>query len=252
MVFEYHWTVPELNLKKHRKIDAHAHIQELGDPFNVGITERDMLRLMEEYSIELAVISDVDNEKIMRIVRGNPDRFIGIYWANPRAESPKEAEDNIINSGFRGIKLHPLLHMFRPSSVRVRKIVEIAGKLGIPVFIHTGHAPTSLPSQVARLVKDFPDVKFVFVHMGHGNAYYIQEAIDIGKELDNVYLETSGMPMSSKIAEAYLEVPDRVMFGTDVPCHHPAVEIVKVLSSGLNEKALRKVFYENAKELLEL
>lgn len=41
------------------------------------------------------------------------------------------------------------------------------------------------------------------VHMGHGNGIYIQAAIDLSKKHDNVYLETSGMPMHTKIREAY-------------------------------------------------
>lgn len=37
--------------------------------------------------------------------------------------------------------------------------------------------------------------------MGHGNGIYIQAAIDLSKKHDNVYLETSGMPMHTKIRE---------------------------------------------------
>ena len=59
--------------------------------------------------------------------------------------------------------------------------------------------------------------------------------------------------MGSKIKEAYETVgSDRIMFGIDSPFHHPTVEIQKVLSCGLDEKAQQDVFYNNAKKLLGL
>jgi predicted TIM-barrel fold metal-dependent hydrolase len=42
------------------------------------------------------------------------------------------------------------------------------------------------------------------------------------------------------------------MFGTDVPFHHPTVEMQKVITSGLDEKAQHDVFYNNAAKLLGL
>lgn len=128
--------------------------------------------------------------------------------------------------------------------------MKIAEEFNVHVQIHSGHPPTSLPWQIEELARKFPEVKIVMVHMGHGNAYYIQGAIEIAGRNENIYLETSGMPMPSKIAEAYEVAPRRVVFGIDLPCHHPVVEIAKVLISGLNEKGMKRVFYENAKVLL--
>jgi predicted TIM-barrel fold metal-dependent hydrolase len=36
------------------------------------------------------------------------------------------------------------------------------------------------------------------------------------------------------------------MFGTDAPFHHPTVEMQKVFTSGLDEEAQQKIFYDNA------
>ena len=59
------------------------------------------------------------------------------------------------------------------------------------------------------------------------------------------------MPMPSKIREAYEEVgADRIMFGTDAPFHPAVVEAMKVMTSGLNEKQLADVFYNNCAKLM--
>ena len=96
----------------------------------------------------------------------------------------------------------------------------------------------------------FPDVPVVMAHMGHGNAVYINAAIDIAERRPNVYLETSGMPMHTKIAEAVERVgTERVMYGSDAPFHHPAVEILRVQVSGLNAGELEDVLHRSGRRL---
>ena len=71
----------------------------------------------------------------------------------------------------------------------------------------------------------------------------------MARRYPNIYLEMSGMPMHTKIKEAYDTVGhDRIMFGTDTPFHHPTVEMQKVLMSGVDEQGLEDIFYNNAKK----
>jgi predicted TIM-barrel fold metal-dependent hydrolase len=131
--------------------------------------------------------------------------------------------------------------------------MEFAGENDIPVMIHTGHPPFSLPWSVAQLADHYPEIKIVMIHMGHGNGMYIQGAIDMAKKYSNIFLESSGMPMHTKIKEAYEAVgSDRLMFGIDSPFHHPIVEISRILASGLDDKPLEDVFYNNAARLLKI
>ena len=58
------------------------------------------------------------------------------------------------------------------------------------------------------------------------------------------------MPMHTKIREAYERVGEtRVLFGTDVPFHHPLVEITKVRVSGLDDEAVERVLSRNGRLL---
>jgi predicted TIM-barrel fold metal-dependent hydrolase len=86
--------------------------------------------------------------------------------------------------------------------------------------------------------------------MGHGNVVYINASIDIAARNANVYLETSGMPMHTKIKEAVERVGvERVLYGSDVPFHHPAVEMLRVRVSGLAPAELERVLCTNARTL---
>lgn len=98
-----------------------------------------------------------------------------------------------------------------------------------------------------------PNVRVLMIHMGHGHGVYIDAALKMARRHPNIYLEMSGMPMGCKVKEAYDTVgKNRIMFGIDAPFHHPSVEIQKVLTSGLDEKGLEDVFYNNAAEFLKL
>ncbi len=213
------------------------------------------MRQIDEYNIEKAVLCALNNEKTKAAMRKYPHRFIGLVWVNPWS-GPKavdEAKRYIGKEGFKSIKLHPLLHAFVANEDVMFPIAEAAREMHVPLFIHSGHPPFSLPWSIAQLAELFPDVKMVMIHMGHGHGVYIQAAIDMAKKYPNLYLETSGMPMHTKIKEAYESVGhDRIMFGTDIPFHHPSVEIRRSFVSGLNEAQLEDLFYNNIVKLFEV
>ena len=155
------------------------------------------------------------------------------------------------NKGFSGIKLNPLRHAFVAEAECLDPIMEASIDLHIPVFIHSGHAPYALPWSIALLAERFPDVNIVMIHMGHGHGVYIDAALKMARRYSNLYLEMSGMPMNSKIKEAYKTVGnDRIFFGTDAPFHHPTIEMQKVLTSGLTEKEMEDVFYNNLQKFM--
>jgi hypothetical protein len=131
--------------------------------------------------------------------------------------------------------------------------MEVVSERRLPVLVHCGHPIFTLPWSIEELAVEYPDANVIFGHMGHGNVVYINASIDIACRRPNVYLETSGMPMHTKIAEAIEKVgPTRVLYGSDAPFHHPAVEILKVRLSGLSEDLVERVLRTNALELFGL
>jgi len=241
-----------------KKIDAHCHVGEFGGWADVRIDIQQLIKYMDEYETEKTVLcssDDTTNEQVLDAYEKYPKRIIPVVFANPNKgeASLAMAEDYIKNKGFRGIKLHPLQHAYVADEETVDPFMELAEKYNVPVFIHSGHPPFSLPWSIALLAERHPDVKTVMIHMGHGHGVYIDAALKMAKRYPNIYLEMSGMPMGSKIKEAYEKVGnDRIMFGTDMPFHHPSVEIQKVITCGIDEKAQQDVFYNNAAKLLKL
>jgi len=235
-------------------VDAHTH---LGDfpLFNVGLNAESMIKIMNEYGIEKAVVFSLPNELTLKAVKKYPERLIGFIWINPHQgeKALEQIDQAVLEWGFKGIKMHPLLDAYLPDQDIVYPVMERARKYRIPVLFHCGHPPWSLPWHFSSLADRFPDVTIILGHMGHGHIVYINGAIDVAKKHDNIYLETSGMPMHSKIKEA-VEVlgADRVLYGSDMPFSHPAYEILKVKVSGISEEDLRLVLRENTLRMLRL
>ncbi len=240
-----------------KKIDAHSHIGNFGGWAKVSITTEQLIEQMNEYEIEKTVLCSTgpsDNDSVADAFKKYPDRFLPLVFANPLEENAvKDISYYVKEKGFVGIKLHPLVHAYVADAEIVDPVMQLAEDLDIPVFIHSGHAPFSLPWSIGLLAERFPNVKVVMIHMGHGHGVYIDASLKMAKRYDNIYLEMSGMPMNSKIKEAYDEVgKDRIMFGIDAPFHHPTIEIQKVLTSGLDCDGQRDVFYNNIYKLMNL
>ncbi len=229
--------------------DAHMHVGDF-PLFGVSLDRDGLERIMREEGIDGGVVFHPDNALVRRVVE-ETDNVYGLVWANPRLPGYlDEARAYLDHPRFLGIKLHPLLDGYHPDDPAVHPLMELAVERGRPVLIHCGHPIFTLPWSIEEVVVRFPEAKVILGHMGHGNIVYINGAIDVACRHPHVYLETSGMPMHAKIAEAVRRVgPGRVLYGSDVPFHHPRVEMEKVRLSGLPPELVRRVLGENAVEL---
>jgi predicted TIM-barrel fold metal-dependent hydrolase len=234
------------------KIDAHAHVGHFGSWCGVGATAEEIVDLMDQYGVVKSIISYPDNAVTLAAQKAYPDRLTALAWINPNEAGAAEAFASLCEKKLvAGLKLHPLFNAYVADDEIVYPLMEIAVKKDLPVFVHSGHPPFSLPWSVGRLAEKFPLARVVMVHMGHGHGVYIQAAIETAIKTENIWLECSGMPMHSKIKEAYERVgSERLFWGSDLPFHHYAVEIMRTEVSGLGPRELAKVFHDNAKKFM--
>lgn len=230
--------------------DSHMHVGSFDSMFGVSLDRDGIEALMREHEITNGVVFYPDNEYVREVVESIPGLY-ALVWGNPRvAGYVQEVERYLEHPKFLGLKLHPLIDGYLPNDPSVHPMIELIVERDLPVLIHCGHPIFTLPWSIEELAVSFPAAKIVIGHMGHGNVVYINGSIDVALRNPNVYLETSGMPMHTKIREAYERVGEtRVLFGTDVPFHHPVVEIAKVQVSGLPPAAVERVLCKNARLL---
>ena len=168
-------------------------------------------------------------------------RIIGYSMLDPT--QPKAAElvrEGVQRDGLRGVTLFPAMHHFHAYDERLHPLYQAATDLKIPVFVHFGVLKVSIrdklglpnvfdlryadPIDLHRAAIDFPRVNFIIPHFGCG---YLREALMLGAQAPNVYLDTSSsntwltyMPSHldlKTVFEKALQVfgPQRLLFGTD-------------------------------------
>lgn len=229
--------------------DAHMHVGEF-PLFDVRLDKNSLAGYLADNGIDTGMIFNPDNALVRETVH-EVDSAYGLYWANPKnPDCVAELRDYLTDPRFRGVKMHPLLDGYHPDEPFVWPVIELLIEHGLPALIHCGHPIFTLPWSIEELVTRYEEAKIILGHMGHGNIVYIDGAIAVASRHPNVWLETSGMPMSSKILEAVRRVGnDRVMYGSDGPFHHPKVEQLKVELAGLDEADLVEVMGGTAQRL---
>lgn len=232
-------------------VDSHMHVGDF-PMFNVSMDGDGLVREMRENGITTGLVFHPDNAMVRELIMAETGVY-GLVWANPRMPDAATETSRLLDepgSRFRGVKLHPLLDGYHPDDPAVHPIIELLVERGLPALIHCGHPIFTLPWSIEELIRRYPAARIILGHMGHGNIIYINAAIDVAERNPNVYLETSGMPMHSKIREAVERVgPDRVLYGSDTPFHHPSVELAKVRVSGLSTDLTDRVLGENGRRL---
>jgi len=128
--------------------------------------------------------------------------------------------------GFRGIKVH------RHDGRITREICEVARAFSLPVLYDV----MGEVSVVELIAGEYPDVNFIIPHLGSfADDWRAQLAlIDHLVRHRNVYTDTAGIRRFDLLQEAVRRAGARkVLFGSDGPWLHPAVELVKVNVLGL-------------------
>lgn len=200
------------------------------------------------------------------LVQKYPDRFIGNFTYNPRfgvEEGVAELEFHVKEYGFKMMKLHSNMHAYRPDRALdwIRPAVKKCADLGIPVMMHTGDGPYSIPTQFYPIIREFRDVNFIIAHFGiQTGGVYCFEALWMVMDNPNVYVE-SGWLLQSRIVEFAEMMPkDRMMLGSDSPPNEPGMWIHELAvlcqdyPQGLNasEDELEGYLGNNAARLLGL
>lgn len=181
------------------------------------------------------------NLEVAKLVAKNPRRFYGFAFVH--AERDKGRIDAMIRTavmkfGFCGIKLHR--HDARIS----REICDAARAFSLPVLYDvTGEVPVC-----ELLAEEYPDVNFIIPHLGSfADDWSAQLAlIDHLVRHPNIHADTSGVRRFDILEQAVQRAGARkILFGTDGPWLHPAVELAKIHALNLSSYDKRLVLGDN-------
>lgn len=168
------------------------------------------------------------NEIYCQAVLNHEDRLVSLFGIDPRRKNAVVMFERAITEwGMLGLKLHPTARFF-PDDEVCYPLYEKAADLGVPVLVHSGSEPAPMPAKYSHpkyldtVAADFPNLKLVVAHIGHG---WWRETLDLALMKPNIYIDFSGWQFQYLIDPLYVKRVIRtaidtlgvwrVMFGSD-------------------------------------
>jgi predicted TIM-barrel fold metal-dependent hydrolase len=237
-------------------IDCHCHAGKgdgLTGPWDTDAPLGDYLLRAAKAGIERTVLlaafhSDygVANREVARIVASRPGRFYGFAFVNAerdRGRIRQLVREAVEAYGFCGIKVH------RHDARITREVCEVARSFRLPVLYDL----MGEVSAAELLAREYRDVAFIIPHLGSfADDWRAQlSLIDHLARHPNIYADTSGVRRFDLLAQAVERAgASKILFGSDGPWLHPAVELSKVRALGLSAAEERLVLGENFLRLI--
>lgn len=215
-------------------IDCHCHAG-LGDgltgPWDTAAPIGRYLRRCARAGIDRSVIFAAfhsnyarANREVARLVASRTDRLYGfafVHTARDRGRVHEMVRQAVEEYGFVGIKVH------RHDARITREVCEAARKFGLPVLYDiVGEVPV-----LELLAEQYPDVDFIIPHLGSfADDWGAQLAvIDQLVRHANMHADSSGVRRFDLLEQAVRRAGARkLLFGSDGPWLHPAVELAKL------------------------
>ena len=179
---------------------------------------------------------------------------------HPDSENPEAELDRLAAAGIKGIKVHPDYVGMDITDEKFDRIFSLAEERGFFVVTHTGFDPISpdhphaTATGLLAVVKKHPRLKLIAAHMGGPRQSKAVLETLVGT---SVYFDTSLCsirPDEQETLKTILHEHDeeKILFGTDTPWSDPAAEIAFLERAGLSDRALSRIFFENAANLLAI
>ncbi|MFC4549832.1 MULTISPECIES: amidohydrolase family protein [Halorussus] len=232
------------------------------------IPERAVEAALDEAGLEYAVVLahetprvdiDVPNEYVLRYA-DRSERLIPFASINPNTQfRPVRRLRELVDAGMRGLKLYPSYQYFSPNENHVYPLYAAAADLDVPVMFHVGSSvfegsrtKYATPLPIEDVLVDFPDLTVVMAHGGRP-AWY-EQAEDLVRRHDNLYLELSGIPPHRLTSKYFPEIgrfEDSVIFGTDYPTTPSTAENLDAIASqDVSDDFVEKITVDNPQRIL--
>jgi predicted TIM-barrel fold metal-dependent hydrolase len=225
-------------------------------------TAANLARDMDDLHIAHSVLLPIDFPWLsdnagtwLQAVAGDP-RFLCYGSVHPFARGRAARLDRQRALGATGLKLHPNIQAVAPEGERAMQLYRMCEERRMIVFWHCGPVGIEplhgrILTQVRRYERPIRELRGCTFVLGHAGALQNEEALELARRHENVYLEISGQSIE-RIRRMIERGPvERMVFGTDWPWYHQAIGLAKVyLATEGNERARRAILWDNAARLL--
>jgi uncharacterized protein len=237
-------------------IDAHCHAGRgdlLTAPWNTDAPLQAYLRRARRAGIERTIVFPAfhtdyvtANRELAQIVARWRPRLIGFAMINAKSDAGRISDmlhEAVTELGLQGVKVHG------HESMPTREVCDAAHALRLPVIVDVaGKAHV-----IDMFAPQYPKVNFIIAHLGSfADDWRAQErVVEQVARYPNVYADTSGVRRFDYLIRGIRHAGARkLIFGSDGPWLHPALELEKIKLLGLAPDAAAAVLGGNIRRLL--
>ncbi len=255
-------------------IDVHGHFGRYdrgpGSPLNAFMTGDVgvVVERAKRANIRLTIVSPLEAllpRGQADVVQGNRNaadtiartpEFRQYVVIDPRKpETFRQADQMLRLPSCVGIKIHPEEHVY-PVKKHGRPVFEFAAARRAVILAHTSEQ-FSLASDLVDFANEFPQARLILAHIGcgwDGDPGHQVRAVQNSRH-GNVYADTSSArSITPNLIEwAVREIgAERVLFGTDTPLYHAAMQRARIDHADLKDDEKRRILCANAERLFRL
>lgn len=238
-------------------IDIHNHI---GLSRDGGCSKiEDILANMAAYKIDKVALFAIDeegweptyrkpNSRVLALREKYPKKIIAFTRIVPSAGAAAIAEfKRCLKLGAAGLKMK-MSYGLDPRDAK--GVLDLIGdRSDFPVIVHTAHDEHSQPFVWKPVITRYPKINFI---LAHGGKDRYRQASMMAAKYDNVYLDTSTLSYNRSRHTYAVTGAEKILFGSDYPYSHPAIELTKWKLLVRDKKDLGMILYKNAARLLGL
>lgn len=218
-------------------IDCHVHCKG-GDLYRREFSAEAILRAMDEAEIERSVVfaiclpSGESQAMTEAVCAAAPERLTPFAHVLPEegALALMALERAVSEMGFCGLKLHlgelPDGLAAEQVVATVEPLLQKCGDLNVPCLIDA----KGMVEVIDDLAETSPNCNLIVAHLGCSQGEtLIDRFIGLAATRHNVFLDTSYVHQPWKIGDAIRDAgAQKIVFGSDGPLIHPAIELRKL------------------------
>ncbi|WP_300459615.1 amidohydrolase family protein [Desulfobacula sp.] len=223
-----------------------------------------LLSSMETAGIHLSCISRITTrpEQVVSVNQWLHDRkrenILPLATLHPDQQGGEDYIQQLRDTGFKGIKVHPDYQGFNADDRRMFPFYEVLQSLQMPILFHAGLdrglSPPfrAMPSRLLRVHREFPHLIMIAAHMGGEDNYDETEEYLLGTP---IYLDTAfvlRMMDKHTLHHFFRKHPiDRFLFGSDSPFSDQSADLTYLWNLPfLTQNEKEKIAGKNAADLL--
>lgn len=187
------------------------------------------------------------------------DRIVPFPSVHPDDPQASDRIEQIKDTGFRGIKLHPYYQEFSLDEERVFALLQQIERAGLVLLLHSGfdiafaRYRVADPPMIRRVTDRLPGLKLIAAHLGGWEDWDKVESHLLGQP---VYIDTSySLPLiGAERARHFLSrhPEEYLLFGSDSPWSDQGAARAEIEALGLSERLVANLLGGNARKLLGL